>query len=545
MNNDNNLFDQNTLAPTDIVTPVEQPTVNELPKTEEPSVMPQSSFEGEKKKGNLLKPVLVVLLILAAVAAVYFFVFNKKLTAKQSFEASINKQIEKFNELINKAQALNVFDKDNKEIKEKATLKGNLKISSDMEALKELENYSFNFSMGYDTANNGFGGLVNLKDNSGNELSAEAQLDSNNLYINLGNLFDKVIKVPLENVGGEKFNFKEEFNKMLENEEVLISEEDTKYLINLISKAYTDSIKEEDLKSEKVNKKVYDKEISLLKISYELTEEKHANILTNIATAIKNDSKAVDILVNIKMAETKKDVIDELDSFIDNINYMFDKETLGVVIDPITVNIYLNNKYELVMLERLYKNKEGLSYTAYDNKYTFKFEVTEDTGYGKEKNYLNLEYVDADVDRLTLSFKSSDQELEIKLKITDKSTKDEWKNTYNLEVAFTQYDEKIELAVDLDLAINNKFEFTKINPSLAKGIEELTYEEQTTLQNNLKNNKIYTDLFGALETQIEEDVTTNTKCASAVCGACYSGESYCTYYNYATNDYEALTCPCN
>lgn len=278
-----------------------------------------------KKKGINVdwKKVLIATLIVVVIGVILFFTVGKK--AQNNKEVTLIDSLNKeFKEIAKKVTEINNNSLVKELAKNENTTSLKIKLNTTNKKLSIINDYTLDLNIGFDKINkkNGINGIITKGNDKLDLLLFENNKHS---YLYLNGLYNKYIDLGDIN---ESVDTNIDINKT--NIFKSINENDLDYLIDIIINSLNKNIKTTDLTSEVVNENVYNKQLSLTKITYTMTKDNYKNIVNDIKNALLNDEKALDILA--KLSDTNINDIKE------NINSI---ETSDIEND-ITFNTYVN-----------------------------------------------------------------------------------------------------------------------------------------------------------------------------------------------------------
>ena len=246
---------------------------------------------------------------------VYILVFNKP---KNIFLNSINNEYKKFDEFVD-SNLKNLKNSD-----EAKTISGNFTfdldasfddgiIDEDVSALlEELNKLSIKANYGYAKENK----LINydisaLYDND-SLLSVAIYGSESKLYMELKNLFDKYIEIPID-----------DYDVLFQDSDSNI--ENSKYIIDTIKSSILNNMKAKDFKSSNATILIGSKEIKTKKITYTLTKEVAKALMVDVIEDLNKNDKFIKSLADITNKD-ESEIKDELASAKDDFEYDSDSD---------------------------------------------------------------------------------------------------------------------------------------------------------------------------------------------------------------------------
>ena len=480
MNDDQNLNNQVSQSnpnnvPLEPMQPVENgpvitPTPNANPFPTEPVMMDPMMNSQPKSKMPFI--IIGAVLIIGLLVGLYLVFGVKKGVAKETFNKSLNNQITKFNQLINKTEQLDVAKK---VFENKGTMKLHFELNSDHSSLRDFSGYKFDITAGIDINRNEFGMILNVKDKINNRLDVDLFGQSNNIYIDLGNMFDRVLVTKLDEPLDLSSLIESTSNGATE-----LNEEDVAYLLDKVIESVFKVVEEKDLTETEVNETIYEKKLNLTKITYLLNAERLEKINNAVLTDLIADDKALGILAEINgMDQTKADVKSDLEDELNNFQLPEDFEDT-------TINAYVTGEYELIKLEANSKSIE-MSFIGYEEKYT----IISNSSVNNE----SIEIVFDDKDEDVIDFKIDVEGMNAsgKLRINDSSNESMAKADINIDMTVKSAETNNE-AIDMNVIINYSFDesYTFTAPSIYETVnfDTMTMEDMNQLMTNISNNPI-------------------------------------------------------
>ena len=231
-----------------------------------------SGFE-EKHKKSFLVPVILLLVLAVIAGGVYYYFNNKKRVVKNL----INNAYEKFD-------SLTFSDKVN--LNQSVLMTGDLSINTNISELKDLNSEKLNYVLGIDSVNKKMELGASLEENGLKIIDVAMYMLDNTAYISLKDDFDKLIKVPVDEME-DIFATSSSMN---------LTEDDIKYITKAYKDILIDSIDSNDLVKSTATITLDGKDTKVTKLTYDMTSQKAAKLVNNIIDGTLNDSKLLDIL---------------------------------------------------------------------------------------------------------------------------------------------------------------------------------------------------------------------------------------------------------
>lgn len=412
--------------------------------------------EGGNNKGLLLG-IIAVLVVALAVLAVYMF-FNKP-TPKNvyfrvidEFSSSVNKSIDKLNTSKKEEIKYNVgfnMKTTNSSYNEIANIINKMKLSSSVQS---------------DFGNKKLNANIDVLYNNSSLIDANVYLNNKDMYAELPSLYDKLIKMPLDN----ELNLEDIWNTLDKNS--------YKTIVNELTNIIKNNLKEEYFSNSVEKITVLNNEVEVSKQVLDLNGKNIVELQTNIINAMLNNDKLLNALskttnmtvsdIKLNLNETKKEV----------------QEAEGFVAE-IYLNIK-NNKIEYITIKSGEEKIELVK--ASDDTFNIMLgnnKVGALTLSNKEVN-LNIDYegtkITYKITNTSLEINGSFEDVTFSIKLNGNDKKG------NLVMNVNSKEEKI------DLTINADYEKSSI-----KSVQEKDYSNYVELDKLTENdmNSIMTKLY--------------------------------------------------
>lgn len=304
------------------------------------------------KKG-LIAVLVVVLLALAGCG--YYFYFGKSVNSKQVFDSTISYM---------KKEMFTILD----ETKEKTNLEYDLKFNLDLkDDVANKSEYSFindimfKGKIATDFDKKEMSNSITILDSDKELINVNMYAQNKNVYFDLAKLYDKPIKMALD----------EEYDKIFDTYSTK-NINDVKTIISQFETALKSALKEEYFKSEDATVSVDGKDVKAVKHSLLLDEKTFNTIKKDVLTSLNND-EFISALENIS-DEYNDGTVNVKDSLNEEISYL-EEEIKDSDDKEIEVKVYLytDNRGNVLKAELL--NFEDVKIFGInkvnDNKYTF------------------------------------------------------------------------------------------------------------------------------------------------------------------------------
>lgn len=330
-----------------------------------------------KKKNNKTVFVIlgiIVILLIAILTIGYKMFFN----SKQIFLNSVNKEYKELEKIIDDVATNTKKDKKTVLVSQEYSINAKLNeslVDEDTQSiLDEINKTKIKSQIGYDLTNKKMLLNVDTTYNNKDLINLGVYLEKQKMYLDLKNLFDKYIEIPVD-------NYDEIFKENDENVE------DLKYILSKTKNSIVKNLDKKEFKSENKTIKIDEKDIKVTKISYGLSEKNTNELAKKILTDLKNDKKFISKLATISgktETEIKESVEEQLEEINDNIK-----------------NGDLSTKEEIVFsiyVKRLTKQNVGFELSAKDSEteedYLFTYyknnKIKEFNFYSEEEKVLNI-----------------------------------------------------------------------------------------------------------------------------------------------------------
>ena len=304
------------------------------------------------KKG-LIAVLVVVLLALAGCG--YYFYFGKSVNSKQVFDSTISYM---------KKEMFTILD----ETKEKTNLEYDLKFNLDLkDDVANKSEYSFindimfKGKIATDFDKKEMSNSITILDSDKELINVNMYAQNKNIYLDLAKLYDKPIKMTLD----------DEYDKIFDTYSTK-NINDVKTIISQFETALKSALKEEYFKSEDATVSVDGKDVKAVKHSLLLDEKTFNTIKKDVLTSLNND-EFISALENIS-DEYNDGTVNVKDSLNEEISYL-EEEIKDSDAKEIEVKVYLytDNRGNVLKAELL--NFEDVKIFGInkvnDNKYTF------------------------------------------------------------------------------------------------------------------------------------------------------------------------------
>lgn len=439
----------------------------------------------EKKKNKLL--IILPIIIVAILGGLYLYLSN----SKNIFVKTLDNSYKNF---INTLDKVNVNT--DKTIKTNADIKFNINVSDDYEelidknVLDEINKLELLINSIQDTKNKEFKVELNTKYDNNDLLDIALYGQDSNLYIELKDLYNKYIEIPLE-----------EYDTLLENYEL----EKIEYILNSIENNLLNNLEEKEFTKTKEKLNVESKKIEVNKIEYEFNEERTVKLLVKTFNNLKNDKKFIKYVAEIGNIE-EQDVTKEIESLVKELSSQteFEDETFvsiavytkGLFNEYVGFEINVNNLGKI----NIYNNNDNI----YGNLYVAGEKVVEMTSKKQKENEYKTEIEIKDTANITIDSKITDKLINIAYEIVteemsldgtlnEKITENENKTVneckYNINI---KVEDEVIASISADSNIEQELTDEPFTNILSKGkinYENMTEEDMSTIGDNLLSNE--------------------------------------------------------
>ena len=352
---------------------------------------------------NKNKKSIIVVIAMVLILAIGLFVgYKKSFSKKNLFAKNINKEYKKLERIFDDND-LNI--KTNKPVLITSDFKFNIDVDGKLlndeqteEILDELNKLGISSQIGIDTKN--AEALVRLKALYDDEsiLGIGGYFKNNSLFLELKDLFDKYIEIPIEttgtlSTGSNSINLGD------------INKEDVKYLLSKTKDIILDNLDEDDFKKSNTELKVNGKKVKVSKLSYEISEKTAYELYKNVMISMSKDSKYIKVLSKLS-GEKEKNIKEGFENSVKMFELMgksdFDNKTIATLSvytkgvsglsfevgegkEKFEVSYYYNDDYKVIAIKQ--NNKDLVNIKYGDNK----IKVVINTDNGKMSLDINKE----------------------------------------------------------------------------------------------------------------------------------------------------------
>lgn len=440
----------------------------------------------EKKKVNKILIILPIIIV-AVLVGVYLY-FNN---SKNIFTRTLNKGYKNFTDILDK---VNVST--DKTIKTSGNVNFNINVSDeyknliDQNILDEINKLELLFNSVVSYENKEFSVELNTKYDKNALFDVALYGQNSNLYIELKNLYNKYIEIPVE-----------EYDTLFEEYEL----EKIEYILNKVESSLLNNLDEKEFVKTKEKLDVESKKIEVNKIEYEFNEEKTLKLLVNTFKELKNDQKFIKYVSEISGLE-EKEITDGIDSSIKELSSQteFEDETFisiaiytkGLLNEYVGFEININNLGKM----KIYNNDDNI----YGNLYITGEKVAEITSKKQKENEYKTEIEIKDTANITIDSKITDKSINIDYEIVteemsldgtlnEKITKEENKTTNDSKCNMNiKAEDEVVATININSNIKEELTDEPFTNILSKGkinYENMTEEDMNSIAEKLLSNE--------------------------------------------------------
>ena len=417
----------------------------EVNNSNENSFDPINSNSKENKKSKSVLFVLFALIIILVVLAGYYV--TKSSSARYLFDKKVDE----------------IFSNEN-EISDYETLKLNtefeVSVNSKESEAKEIADllndskFAFNTEINKTTQEE----IIGLKWKKANDelinAKMKVEVDSKNLYINLGEIFEKTIKLDISELVDDEFEIAQ--TETLSLSQMVNAEKANK----IFKKEIKEQLKDEYFSIEKVT--IDDEKLTQNKLR--MSEKEIYDVIKNVCNNLSENEEFLECYEDKeKVKDTFKEIIDSFDEadIDEDVYYEIDLYTKGIFKNIQRVDIVLEEDEEKITIQ--FNEKE-------EDIYTYKILEEEEVVAEGEAN------IEIDDDNFALDISIKADETEVKFNLSGNLVYDE--------------------------------EFSEFDTSSAVELEKMTQDDYSELALNFMSSKLYsifTELSSASENIIEDE----------------------------------------
>ncbi|MBQ3297805.1 MAG: hypothetical protein IJG97_03260 [Bacilli bacterium] len=443
------------------------------PVTESKTETMEPIMDPEKKGKKSTTIIIIVAAVLALICLLVFVLPSILMNKKNIVTQEVNTVFKNARLVLEKADKNKLQYNLEKDV---LGLEGSVSFDSDYKDssmdLTKLKDYKITYSGAIDKAGNKANFGLKL-DGSKNILDVNGMMKEKNVYLKLGDLYDKTITTITE-------------QEIKDLEISSVTAEDIELLLSKTETVLKENIKDENITKEKVEKEIDGKKGSYQKVSHKIDVNDYTKKLLE---AYQSDSEVIDVLARISN-QKDSDIKDLIKSSLDSLKDAKKEE--------MTVNLYLggliaktkevevlvdggtliidvdNNLYKYKMLA---DSKELFNGTFDKAKREFTLIAKE----GKASTNATVTFKDDNHVVGTVSVKDSDVSMDVNYdlvnKVSGKSQSVDAKATIN----YKEGDQKFNLSINSNSKITVGGKVEEINPTNTIDAEKLTDNDMMTI----------------------------------------------------------------
>lgn len=432
--------------------------------------------ESKKIKTNVKIPLVIIgILIIALLGFGVYYYFNQKTNTQNIYYEILDSLTERLsgifdNELLNKPYG---YDST-------ITLNVNSTNSEIMQYANILNKSKFNLGVESDIANK----IVNINltadyNNKGN-VSGKLYIYDNTIYLDLGDLYDKPIKVYSDPMISELWQNK--------------NNDDIKTIVEEFSKELKNSLKSEYFTKSEETINVMGKDVKTTKHTMTLNSTSLKEIQTSFLINVKNNKKLVSALSNVSNTD-KKEIVESIEDSIKNV-----EELNGSLV----TNIYVSNTGKVEQIEVILKDEEEEYIINYNKVAENTYEVvigevkfgtitisndTYEINYDLDDTSLNIKYTNKN-NNVNFEFYVTTEDIALNLKLKNDNNKNG-----SLEIKVNSMLIEGEAVMKIDFNQKELNSVSKKDVTNAINLENMTDEDTNLIMLNLYQNASIAELF--------------------------------------------------
>ena len=444
---------------------------------EEENVIQTTSNETKpkKKKGKII---VIILLLLIAIAIGLYVGIQKLTTNPMSiYKSAINETYDLVDNFLEE-QLKNAMQVDLS--KEPVLVNSNFTLTSNMDELSALSDYEYNLSVGLNIPEEQMNLSLGLADDNGKIIDLLLAFINNRAYLQSDELYDQVLDLGLTEMDFSSLNLDTTISYDYDTLHVILSKMKNILINSLDKNKFT--VEEETIT-------IDDKEIDAKNYAYLLDQENMERTINYITEEMIKDEELMDALATVT-ALSKDELTEALQEEIDYSDYT-----------DITINLYTNNKNEIIAGNVTEQESALIRFTNQDNEFAL-FIGDEYTNFTVDKidNVIDIAYNEYGEEILSLSLTNDDNTQKIEINVYDYgdtytyglelSNVEESENTcyadFKLDFYMESYEEEISFELDGNFELE-KSELESIDTTNSVDIETLTEEQALVFYENLLN----------------------------------------------------------
>ena len=448
-----------------------------------------------KKKSSGTKIIVCIVLIILVISLMAYVAINVFFARPKTYF------INTINTLYEKSRSLTI-DGDTRYLNEPVMYSGEMSINSNLADISQFNNYKLKYKIGMDYKNKKalLEGVLN--DTQKDVIDISSLIDDKAMYLKSNTLFEEIL-----------MNNEATFNDFLQAE-TEISDEDFDYILKILKDSIINSFADNDFTQEKVKINLDGKDTNVYKMSYIYNQEKIQKIVSNMKSAILNDTKAMSIVA--KMSGVSED----------ELKTILNEEYTPTNSNALIINLYTKGnkvvKYELVDNNN---SDNNMSMTVKDNVYNIIYSISTNV--------------------ISINIKNSDDKVEIAYSYTVNS-EEIIGGSINIETTKESNDKSTSKMI-IQINVNNNGEKESIeitNNVTEEYVDNLEiFDTSNAVDYNTLSDSFYTELYNNLNTALlgtpfESITNSYNNSYSNSYNNSYSN-SYDNYDYYYNNDYSS------
>ena len=493
-------------------TTVAEPVDNSKDKKKKKKDPKTPKVPGEKKRLNINLIIIIVGIVLILGTAGYFVMTKLVINPKTVVNTAVNETFAKMNQIVNdmKKDQL-IFDIQNNTVRTDT----NIKFETTTPLLESFDGQEISLKMGADVKNKKLIMYGALGDEpNGLYLKSSASVKDNSIYVDLIDMFDKLIKVENEEpIDWDNINLG------------ITTFDDLNYILTKLPSYINSALEKNGYSETKGTIKFKGKEYKTTNYNFEFNEKKFNTLIFNILTSINSDTTFKQHLANLSQMSFEdfdKSLLKTLKEFTISEDKEYSEEKIifslitrdfkkiftGFSITEkenkkIVEHIIINNNYKTTILtdNDVTTTIEGVANT---NKLSGVVKTTNDTTFLIDFNYNKV----GTNNTISLIMKDSKMNLSINASITNELKGNEQTSTITTEVNMTQDDNTLNFKVTLNNTISKDVKIGNINVEDSIDISQLTEEDYYNIKYNLKNNIKGTAIENFMSNILSDEETT-------------------------------------
>lgn len=462
------------------------------------------------KKKSKLGYVIAIIILAIVLFGVYNVIFND---SKNIFLKSINNEYQKADEMIDTFfGSANTFEGDT--LATTSSLNFNVHVQDgileedEMTILNEINALNLMINTQYDSINKQLYYGFDVKHDTADLFNIAVYGKTNSLFVELKNMFDKYIEIPVE-----------EYEALFENTDTDI--EDLKYIVSAVKNSFLNNLEKKEFIESKETITIGNEEIKTKKITYVFTEEKAVKHAIKILTDVKKDNKFINACSKVS-GEEEENIKSSIQEMIDGLNGELD--VLEDSDESIELSVYTkgftNTTVQLSMVVNA-DEKTEIRYSNYNDIKRIGLVVDGETVLNitnaKEKENTYKTTVSSGTIKLVVNSKKendnwnhsyklteSTSTLEISGEVTstmkevtkDKEYIEDMKFTASMGVAGTEDIMGLEITGNATIKVGENVDIPDVSNSIL--YTNLTEEDMNTIMQNIMNNQNLVDFLNKI-----------------------------------------------